>query len=42
MVGDLSDSDGDVSSESAVKEVEFHGTEETHRAFGHGTELIPW
>uniref|UniRef100_A0A8C3G827 Phosphoinositide phospholipase C n=1 Tax=Cyclopterus lumpus TaxID=8103 RepID=A0A8C3G827_CYCLU len=42
MVGDLSDSEGDLSSESVVKEVEFHSTEETHRAFSHGTELIPW
>lgn len=42
MVGDLSDSDGDTPSEPAVKVVEFQGTEETHRAFGHGTELIPW
>lgn len=42
MVGDLSDSDGDTPSEPAMKEVEFQGTEETHRAFGHGTELIPW
>lgn len=42
MVGDLSDSDGDTPSEPAVKEVEFQGTEETHRAFSHGTELIPW
>lgn len=42
MVGDLSDSEGDLSSESLVKEVEFQGTEETHRAFSHGTELIPW
>ncbi|KAF0025434.1 hypothetical protein F2P81_022315 [Scophthalmus maximus] len=42
MVGDLSDSDGDLSSEPAVKEAEFQGTEETHRAFCHGTELIPW
>ncbi|XP_041818263.1 1-phosphatidylinositol 4,5-bisphosphate phosphodiesterase epsilon-1 isoform X2 [Chelmon rostratus] len=42
MVGDLSDSEGDLSSEPAVKEVEFQGTEETHRAFSHGTELIPW
>ncbi|KAM6898546.1 1-phosphatidylinositol 4,5-bisphosphate phosphodiesterase epsilon-1 isoform 2-T2 [Lycodopsis pacificus] len=42
MVGDLSDSEGDLSSEPVVKEVEFHGTEETHRAFSHGTELIPW
>uniref|UniRef100_A0A3B5B5Z6 Phosphoinositide phospholipase C n=1 Tax=Stegastes partitus TaxID=144197 RepID=A0A3B5B5Z6_9TELE len=42
MVGDLSDSEGDLSLEPIVKEVEFQGTEETHRAFGHGTELIPW
>lgn len=42
MVGDLSDSDGDLSSESQVKEAEFQGTEETHKAFSHGTELIPW
>uniref|UniRef100_UPI0037E991A6 1-phosphatidylinositol 4,5-bisphosphate phosphodiesterase epsilon-1 isoform X1 n=1 Tax=Semicossyphus pulcher TaxID=241346 RepID=UPI0037E991A6 len=42
MLGDLSDSEGDLSSESLVKEVEFQGTEETHRAFSHGTELIPW
>ncbi|KAM9336797.1 1-phosphatidylinositol 4,5-bisphosphate phosphodiesterase epsilon-1 [Symphorus nematophorus] len=42
MVGDLSDSEGDLSSEPLVKEVEFQGTEETHRAFSHGTELIPW
>ncbi|KAK1881298.1 1-phosphatidylinositol 45-bisphosphate phosphodiesterase epsilon-1 [Dissostichus eleginoides] len=42
MVGDLSDSEGDLSSEPGVKEVEFQGTEETHRAFSHGTELIPW
>ncbi|XP_070708116.1 1-phosphatidylinositol 4,5-bisphosphate phosphodiesterase epsilon-1 [Pempheris klunzingeri] len=42
MVGDLSDSESDLSSEPAVKEVEFQGTEETHRAFSHGTELIPW
>ncbi|XP_061564651.1 1-phosphatidylinositol 4,5-bisphosphate phosphodiesterase epsilon-1 isoform X3 [Cololabis saira] len=41
-VGDLSDSDGDLSTEPVVKDVEFQGTEETHRAFSHGTELIPW
>ncbi|XP_047464842.1 1-phosphatidylinositol 4,5-bisphosphate phosphodiesterase epsilon-1 isoform X3 [Mugil cephalus] len=41
-VGDLSDSEGDLSSEPAAKEVEFQGTEETHKAFSHGTELIPW
>uniref|UniRef100_A0AAQ5YKB9 Phosphoinositide phospholipase C n=1 Tax=Amphiprion ocellaris TaxID=80972 RepID=A0AAQ5YKB9_AMPOC len=42
MVGDLSDSEGDLSLEPIVKEVEFQGTEETHRAFCHGTELVPW
>lgn len=42
MVGDLSDSDGDLSTEPAVKDGEFQGIEETHRAFSHGTELIPW
>ncbi|XP_057681356.1 1-phosphatidylinositol 4,5-bisphosphate phosphodiesterase epsilon-1 isoform X1 [Corythoichthys intestinalis] len=42
MVGDLSDSEGDLSSEPAASEMEFQGTEETHRAFCHGTELIPW
>ncbi|XP_020567543.2 1-phosphatidylinositol 4,5-bisphosphate phosphodiesterase epsilon-1 isoform X4 [Oryzias latipes] len=41
-VGDLSDSDGDLSVEPVIKEVEFQGTEETHKAFSHGTELIPW
>ncbi|KAM4715436.1 1-phosphatidylinositol 4,5-bisphosphate phosphodiesterase epsilon-1 isoform 2-T3 [Anableps anableps] len=41
-VGDLSDSDGDLSTEPVVKEVEFQGIEETHKAFSHGTELIPW
>uniref|UniRef100_A0A3B3E079 Phosphoinositide phospholipase C n=1 Tax=Oryzias melastigma TaxID=30732 RepID=A0A3B3E079_ORYME len=41
-IGDLSDSDGDLSVEPVVKEVEFQGTEETHKAFSHGTELIPW
>lgn len=42
MVGDLSDSESDLSSELVVKEVEFQGTEEVHKAFSHGTELIPW
>nr|XP_015818640.2 1-phosphatidylinositol 4,5-bisphosphate phosphodiesterase epsilon-1 isoform X3 [Nothobranchius furzeri] len=41
-IGDLSDSDGDLPTEPAVKDVEFQGTEETHMAFSHGTELIPW
>lgn len=39
-MGELSDSEGDLSEQS--KDVEFQGTEDTHRAFGHGTELIPW
>lgn len=38
----MSDSESDLSSEQVVKEAEFQGTEETHRAFNHGTELIPW
>uniref|UniRef100_A0A673ZX93 Phosphoinositide phospholipase C n=1 Tax=Salmo trutta TaxID=8032 RepID=A0A673ZX93_SALTR len=38
--GDLSDSEGDLSEQA--KEAAFQGTEETHRAFAHGTELIPW
>ncbi|XP_068610524.1 1-phosphatidylinositol 4,5-bisphosphate phosphodiesterase epsilon-1 [Brachionichthys hirsutus] len=42
MAGDLSDSESDLSSELVVKEAEFQGTAETHRAFCHGTELIPW
>ncbi|XP_028286100.1 1-phosphatidylinositol 4,5-bisphosphate phosphodiesterase epsilon-1 isoform X4 [Parambassis ranga] len=42
VVGDLSDSEGDLLPEPVVKETEFQGTEETHRAFSHGTELIPW
>lgn len=41
-VGDLSDSEGDSSSEPVAKEVEFQGTEDTHKAFSHNTELIPW
>ncbi|KAJ7987722.1 hypothetical protein DPEC_G00329440 [Dallia pectoralis] len=40
VVGDLSDSEGEIS--ELAKEVHFQGTEETHRAFTHGTELIPW
>ncbi|XP_069011677.1 1-phosphatidylinositol 4,5-bisphosphate phosphodiesterase epsilon-1 [Embiotoca jacksoni] len=42
LVGDLSDSENDLSSEPVVKDAEFQGTEETHKAFSHGTELIPW
>ncbi|KAL4640064.1 1-phosphatidylinositol 4,5-bisphosphate phosphodiesterase epsilon-1 [Arapaima gigas] len=40
IVGDLSDSEGDLSEQG--KEVEFQGIEETQKAFSHGTELIPW
>ncbi|KAJ8365681.1 hypothetical protein SKAU_G00145120 [Synaphobranchus kaupii] len=40
IVGDLSDSDGDLSEQA--KEVEFQGVEETQKAFTHSTELIPW
>uniref|UniRef100_A0A8C7R732 Phosphoinositide phospholipase C n=1 Tax=Oncorhynchus mykiss TaxID=8022 RepID=A0A8C7R732_ONCMY len=32
--------EGDLSEQA--KEVAFQGTEETHRSFSHGTELIPW
>ncbi|KAG7492782.1 hypothetical protein MATL_G00017850 [Megalops atlanticus] len=40
VVGDLSDSEGDLSEQA--KEAEFQGVEETQKAFTHGTELIPW
>lgn len=40
-MGDLSDSETDLSDQSKV-EPDFQGVEETQRAFGHGTELIPW
>ncbi|XP_076141340.1 1-phosphatidylinositol 4,5-bisphosphate phosphodiesterase epsilon-1-like [Alosa pseudoharengus] len=40
-VGDLSDSETDLSDQSKV-EPDFQGVEETQRAFGHGTELVPW
>lgn len=39
-MGDLSDSEGDLSEQG--KEGDFQGVEETPKAFGHGTELIPW
>ncbi|XP_053720774.1 1-phosphatidylinositol 4,5-bisphosphate phosphodiesterase epsilon-1 isoform X1 [Synchiropus splendidus] len=42
LVGDLSDSENDLSGESTVRELEFQGIVETHKAFSHGTELIPW
>ncbi|XP_031435387.1 1-phosphatidylinositol 4,5-bisphosphate phosphodiesterase epsilon-1-like isoform X3 [Clupea harengus] len=41
IVGDLSDSETDLSDQPKV-EPDFQGVEETQRAFGHGTELIPW
>ena len=40
-MGDLSDSETDLSDQPKV-EPDFQGVEETQRAFGHGTELIPW
>nr|XP_023698097.1 1-phosphatidylinositol 4,5-bisphosphate phosphodiesterase epsilon-1 isoform X2 [Paramormyrops kingsleyae] len=40
VLGDLSDSEGDLSEQG--KEGDFQGVEETPKAFGHGTELIPW
>ncbi|XP_062330933.1 1-phosphatidylinositol 4,5-bisphosphate phosphodiesterase epsilon-1 [Osmerus eperlanus] len=42
VVGDLSDSEGDLTDPQGKIEVEFQGTEETHQAFSHSTELIPW
>ncbi|XP_051925269.1 1-phosphatidylinositol 4,5-bisphosphate phosphodiesterase epsilon-1 isoform X2 [Hippocampus zosterae] len=41
-VAEPSDSQGEPSSEPAANETEFRGTRETHRAFCHGIELIPW
>ncbi|XP_066549709.1 1-phosphatidylinositol 4,5-bisphosphate phosphodiesterase epsilon-1 isoform X3 [Amia ocellicauda] len=40
IVGDLSDSEGDLSEQS--KDVDLQGVEEQQKAFSHGTELIPW
>lgn len=42
MVGDLSDSECDLSSEPVSKEGELQSTEDAHKAFSHNTELIPW
>ncbi|XP_063047306.1 1-phosphatidylinositol 4,5-bisphosphate phosphodiesterase epsilon-1-like isoform X3 [Engraulis encrasicolus] len=41
IVGDLSDSETDLSDQSKA-EPDFQALEETQRAFGHGTELVPW
>lgn len=40
IIGDLLDSDNDIFEKS--KECEPHGSEESQKAFDHGTELIPW
>ncbi|XP_015201851.2 1-phosphatidylinositol 4,5-bisphosphate phosphodiesterase epsilon-1 isoform X3 [Lepisosteus oculatus] len=40
IVGDLSDSEGDLL--ESPRDVDTQGAEEQQRAFGHGTELIPW
>nr|XP_005991625.1 PREDICTED: 1-phosphatidylinositol 4,5-bisphosphate phosphodiesterase epsilon-1 isoform X2 [Latimeria chalumnae] len=40
IVGDLSDSEGDIFEQS--REWEVQGVEDQKRAFSHGTELIPW
>ncbi|KAK7919592.1 hypothetical protein WMY93_010876 [Mugilogobius chulae] len=42
MVGDLSDSEGDLSSEPVSKEGDSQSIEDSHKAFNHNTELIPW
>ncbi|XP_072312345.1 1-phosphatidylinositol 4,5-bisphosphate phosphodiesterase epsilon-1 isoform X2 [Eucyclogobius newberryi] len=42
MVGDLSDSEGDLSSEPVSKDGDCLSLEDAHKAFGHNTELIPW
>ncbi|XP_030195770.1 1-phosphatidylinositol 4,5-bisphosphate phosphodiesterase epsilon-1 isoform X2 [Gadus morhua] len=41
-VGDVSDAEAEPCLEAGGKEVEFQGTEETHPAFAHNTEIIPW
>uniref|UniRef100_A0A8C6RN07 Phosphoinositide phospholipase C n=1 Tax=Nannospalax galili TaxID=1026970 RepID=A0A8C6RN07_NANGA len=40
IIGDLLDSENDIFEQS--KECDPHGSEESHKAFDHGTELIPW
>uniref|UniRef100_A0A2K6SGP4 Phosphoinositide phospholipase C n=1 Tax=Saimiri boliviensis boliviensis TaxID=39432 RepID=A0A2K6SGP4_SAIBB len=40
IIGDLLDSDSDIFEQS--KEYDSHGSEDSQKAFDHGTELIPW
>ncbi|PNJ89506.1 PLCE1 isoform 4 [Pongo abelii] len=40
IIGDLLDSDNDIFEQS--KEYDSHGSEDSQKAFDHGTELIPW
>ncbi|KAL1788454.1 1-phosphatidylinositol 4,5-bisphosphate phosphodiesterase epsilon-1 isoform X1 [Sigmodon hispidus] len=40
IIGDLLDSENDIFEKS--KEYDPHGSEESQKAFDHGTELIPW
>uniref|UniRef100_A0A2K5CII7 Phosphoinositide phospholipase C n=1 Tax=Aotus nancymaae TaxID=37293 RepID=A0A2K5CII7_AOTNA len=40
IIGDLLDSDSDIFEQS--KEHDSHGSEDSQKAFDHGTELIPW
>ncbi|XP_007639651.1 1-phosphatidylinositol 4,5-bisphosphate phosphodiesterase epsilon-1 isoform X1 [Cricetulus griseus] len=40
IIGDLLDSENDIFEKS--KECDLHGSEESQKAFDHGTELIPW
>lgn len=40
IIGDLLDSENDIFEKS--KECDPHGSEESQKAFDHGTELIPW
>ncbi|XP_055085431.1 1-phosphatidylinositol 4,5-bisphosphate phosphodiesterase epsilon-1 isoform X3 [Periophthalmus magnuspinnatus] len=42
MVGDLSDSENDLSSEPVSKDGDCQSSEDAHKAFSHNTELIPW
>uniref|UniRef100_A0AAV2LGA3 Phosphoinositide phospholipase C n=1 Tax=Knipowitschia caucasica TaxID=637954 RepID=A0AAV2LGA3_KNICA len=41
-VGELSDSESDLSSEPVSKDGDCQSTEDAHKAFNHNTELIPW
>ncbi|XP_075830076.1 1-phosphatidylinositol 4,5-bisphosphate phosphodiesterase epsilon-1 isoform X5 [Microtus pennsylvanicus] len=40
IIGDLLDSENDIFEKS--KECDLHGSDESQKAFDHGTELIPW